>query len=61
MKLVIGFPMLPLEMRTVSLPYINPLSADEVPLQNAINCYQKQLVKIASQLQKERLQIPSVC
>lgn len=61
MKLVMGFPMLPLEMWTVSLPYINLLSADEVPLQNAINCYQKQLVKIASQLQKERLQIPSVC
>lgn len=60
MKLVMGFPMLPLEMWTVSLPYINLPSADEVPLQNAINCYQKQLVKIASQLQKERLQIPLV-
>lgn len=60
MKLVMGFPMLPLQKQTVSLPYINLLSADEVPLQNAINCYQKQLVKTANQLQKERLRIPSV-
>lgn len=36
-----GFPMLPLQKQTVSLPYINLLSAAEVPLQNAINCYQK--------------------
>lgn len=60
MKLVMGFLMFSLEMWTVSLPYINLLSADEVPSQNAINCYQKQLVKIQSQPQMERLRIPSV-